>query len=172
MENQPMTNTDMIKNFEEKLGLSRYQMIAKLQVLEALRERFGDEVIEIVEKTTGKNTKDGFASLAVQKGSNSIEDLISVLWAPAITFGMAYTSESTVDGVQMKCTKCAWHEYMKAVDKLAPELNALKWGYHLYCITDPYICEGFNANIGFNRTSTLMEGHECCDHSYYYIQNK
>ena len=49
---------------------------------------------------------------------------------------------------------------------MAKEVGATDWGFEFFCKMDPPIIEGFNPNIQFRRTKTLMEGDECCNHYY------
>jgi len=55
-------------------------------------------------------------------------------------------------------TKCRWAE-------IFTELEAMdigKW----FCDADPIIVKAFNPKIKFERTKTLMDGDDCCDHLF------
>jgi hypothetical protein len=48
----------------------------------------------------------------------------------------------------------------------SPGLNAADWLYALVCASDPYTAASFDG-IRFERTKTLMQGDDCCDHAYF-----
>ncbi|RLD07223.1 MAG: hypothetical protein DRI65_05120 [Chloroflexota bacterium] len=102
-----------------------------------------------------------WSEIARAEESHSVADLIRLLWEPLKTRGFEFTVEQKEDGIQVYCTKCALYD-------LAREINGTDWMFYLNCGTDPYIVEGFNPKIKFQRAKTLMEGHECCDHYYEY----
>lgn len=56
-------------------------------------------------------------------------------------------------------TRCMWAEIFN-------ELGAPGIGYWL-CEGDAPISSAFNPVIGFQRSKTLMEGDDCCDHVFY-----
>ena len=144
----------------ERQRLSRVHMRNQVALLAALRERLGDEVLSVAEQHTGAAARQGWSRLAARHGSNSIADLVKLLWEPLTAQGLEYTSEESDGGLKMTCTKCPLHE-------LAKEIGHAEIVYALTCGTDPYMVEGFNAKMGFRRTKTLMQGHDCCDHFYY-----
>jgi hypothetical protein len=43
---------------------------------------------------------------------------------------------------------------------------AAEVGYSFYCCWDYGFCQGLNPHIKFTRTKTLMQGDDCCDHTY------
>lgn len=140
--------------------LSRLYMQDTVALLTARREKLGDEVLTVAEQYTGDGMRRHFAEMASRHGSNSIADLIQLLWEPMLARGQEYTMEARDGGVQIRCTKCYLQEW-------AAEWGAPEVAYRLTCSTDPYIVEGFNPKIGFRRDKTLMEGHDCCNHFYY-----
>lgn len=130
------------------------------RLLDALKERFGGEVEEIVDRFTSKKAHKDGEELARKLGSNTIEDIVQELWVNSLPLGLEYTSEEKEDGLQMKCTKCYVCDTVK-------RLGVGDWGYHLFCVGDPSFVEGFNPKIGFIRTKSIMEGHDCCNHFFY-----
>ena len=128
--------------------------------LDALHERFGAKLIEVIEMVVAENSRLDWAEVARRETSHTIDDLIRLLWEPGREKGCAYTVEARDDGVQIHCTYCPFAE-------LGKKIGGTKWLYHLLCMGDPYIIEGFNPEMGFRRTKTLMEGDECCDHFYF-----
>ena len=131
-------------------------------MLKIMKDRFGDEVYDVFVKEEGENARSLWKSIGEKANDNSIESLIQHLWEPLREKGdFEYTVEKTESGVQIKCTKC--HPY-----DLAKQHGITEQVYYMGCEMDPFIVEGFNPNIGFKRTKTLMQGDDCCDHFYYY----
>jgi hypothetical protein len=122
----------------------------KIALLNAFKKKYGSEEAS---RETYQNKNPG-------DGERSIEDLLNIIWEPLRKQGLEFSMERTEMGVQMKCTKCP-------VADLYKQAGGTEWGYHLYCAADKHIVEAFNSKIGFRRTKTLMEGHDCCDHFYY-----
>jgi predicted ArsR family transcriptional regulator len=127
-------------------------------LLNALKDKFGPEVVEVVAQANSKAVCQQY--LVQAAGQGSIEDLINLLWEPLRSKGYEFTTQQAENGVQMKCTACPWAMLYK-------NLGGAEWGYHLYCAADEHLVAGFNPAIGFKRTKTLMEGHDCCDHFYF-----
>jgi predicted ArsR family transcriptional regulator len=132
-----------------------------IMYFKAIKDYFGDDVAKIVEDVSCKNVFDYYKNLDIKKEDRTIEKLISILWEPGRIPGMSeFTYKKVDNGIQMNCTKCPYADVFKM-------LGATEWGYRLYCATDLSLVKGFNENIGFRRSKTLMEGHDCCDHFYY-----
>jgi hypothetical protein len=55
--------------------------------------------------------------------------------------------------------RCLWAEVFRSLD-------ASDIGYWI-CQGDGPVATAFNPQIHFQRTKTLMEGHDCCDHVYF-----
>lgn len=150
---------------EEKERIIREQYLDKVLLLNAIKERFGDEVIDIVEKVEAKRARNDWAKIAANQGEkNTIEDFIKLFWEPLRSEGFQFMIEHKDNGVLVKCTKCPLYYTARAV-------RGAEWGYHLICSTDPHIIEAFNPQIGFRRTKTLMQKHGCCEH-FYYMKDK
>jgi len=131
-------------------------------LLKIMKERFGEEVYEVFTKENGKKCHAVWKKKAAEVGDNSIESLIKHLWGNSPREdGLEFTTEKTESGYQMRCTKCPTYDYAKQ-HGITEEM------FYIICEGDPYFAEGFNPNIGFKRTKTLMQGDDCCDHFYYY----
>jgi len=132
-----------------------------IDILDRMKKRFGSEVYDVVEEMVADRTRAKWSGIAQGEESNTVDDLIRLLWEPLKIRGFEFTIERQDDGIQVYCTKCALCDY-------ANEINGTEWMFHIKCGSDPYIVEGFNPKIKFRRTKTLMEGHDCCDHYYGY----
>jgi fumarate reductase iron-sulfur subunit len=154
------------KTLEEKLAEQRWQMnrdfmVQTIDMLNRMKERFGEEVYEVVQEMVMERTLKKWSQIARNEESHTIADVIRLLWEPLKAKGFEFSFEQKGDGIQFCCTKCAHHD-------LAREIDGTDWMFYLKCYSDPYIVEGFNPKIKFRRTKTLMEGHDCCDHYYEY----
>jgi len=67
--------------------------------------------------------------------------------------------ELTDKKCQLKVTNCLWAKTFRAMD-------AGDIGYATCCYADISGAKAFNPNLKFERTKTLMEGHEYCDGTY------
>ena len=149
---------------EQRNQLQRAFMGRLVFLLRGLEQRLGDPLVAAVNDTMGEAIRAEWARLAEQTGSNTIEDLIRLLWEPLRSQGFEYTQEPRADGVQMRCTRCP-------VADRAREMHAADWMFRLDCGADEHIVTGFNPKIGFRRTKTLMQGDDCCDHFYFYKED-
>ena len=134
-------------------------------MLKIMKEHFGEEVYEVVVKAESEAILSNMRKRAEEIGENSIEAFIKDQWEPLPEQGYEYTVEKTASGYQMNVTKCPVYD-------LAKQQESTEQLFYLCCEGDQFIPEGFNPNIGFKRTKTLMEGHECCDHFYYYKESE
>jgi len=132
----------------------------QITVFNALKEEFGPQVTDVIRQANSREVCKTFSSLARQSGSNSIQDLVNVLWEPLRSKGYEFTVEQTGDGVQMHCLACPFAAMYRA-------MGGAEWGYALYCAADEDLVQAINPAIGFKRSQTLMEGHPCCDHFYF-----
>lgn len=150
-----------IKELQKKVNiLNLTHAKNKILIIETLVKKYGTEVYQVLEHGIGSDTISMFGELGARTKNRSIEELIEILWEPLKKDGFEYSIENRSDGVQMKCTKCPYADLYKSLD-------SVKIGYILYCAQDQYLNEGFNKNIGFKRTKTIMEGDDYCDHFYF-----
>jgi len=132
-------------------------------IIKAMKERFGEEAYDVIMEINNARVKKAWRKKAEEHGDNSIESLIKLLWE-TLPQNFEYTMEKTDAGVQFKCTKCP------TADR-ALRLGVGEYMYYVICKNDWAVAEGFNPNIGFTMTKTLMQGDDCCNHFYYYKDN-
>jgi predicted ArsR family transcriptional regulator len=145
---------------EQLRRTNRWHNREKVALLVALKKRFGSEVVTVVGEVIAERAQRYGSMIAQRQGGSSIEDLLRLLWEPERANGLEYTIERRADGVQIRCTRCPMCD-------LAREIDSQEWMYHLVCAADPHIASGFNPKIGLRRTTTVMEGHDSCDHFYF-----
>ena len=130
-------------------------------VLKILKEHYGEEVCHIFAKLQGEKILEDVRKKSEEIEDKSIDSYIKLLYEPCLALGNELTIEKTDEGVQLYCGRCMPHDGAK-------RHGLVEEGYYIACSTDPYLIEGFNPNIGLKRTKTKMQGHDCCDHFFYY----
>jgi len=126
--------------------------------LNAFAEELGwDKTKEITRKVISELAGQAGRDLAKAAGGNSLECLGRV----AMCFGQdgvldAEVKENTADCVRMDVTKC---DYVGMYKRLGLE----ELGSLLSCERDFYLFKGFNPDLEFTRTSTIMSGGKICD---------
>ncbi len=133
------------------------QIVALVRAMEA---HFGPDVQQVIGHIPCDMAHEKWAQRADAKGDHSMEGLLETLWEPLKARGFVFTREDRLEGVQYRVTKCPKAD-------LAISLDAADLGYTFFCATDACLAEGWNEQIGFRRTQTLMEGHTVCDHYYW-----
>jgi predicted ArsR family transcriptional regulator len=133
---------------------------ARVDDLNALRAEFGPRVEEIVKASRAKKLEANWRKIAEAHSRNDIQGIKETLWQWVLDAGIEYEFEDTAEGTQFRVTRCPLAE-------MAREIGAADWGFICFCADDPPMVAGFNPKMGFRRTKTLMEGHDCCDHFYF-----
>ena len=145
---------EMNEEFDDKM----WQNTAHL--LKLMKDHFGEEAYQVVVKAQSEGVCQHWRKKAEEHGDNSIESLIKLLWE-GLPPDFEWTMEKTEAGFQFKCTKCP-------IADRALRLGVGEQMYYVVCKNDWAAAEGFNPNMGFTMTKTLMQGDDCCNHFYYY----
>lgn len=147
------------KQVQERLR--EQECVSVAWMLKFMNEHFGKNAYEIFVKAQSEGRRSHFSKLAEEDGDNSIEALIKILFEPNREPVTAYTVEERSSGFQMNITKC-WP------DNIAKRHGIMEQLFYTCCACEQFMVEGFNPNIGFIRTKTLMQGDDSCDHFFYY----
>jgi predicted ArsR family transcriptional regulator len=140
---------------------ARWNTTDKIDLFNSLGVRFGKEKVGgVIDKVVAAHIQPEWEELALKQPSCSIDDLIRLLWEPLTNQGFDVEIKKQTDGVQIHCTHCPHAD-------LGRQIGGADWLYHLVCSGDPHTAAGFNPQIGFRRTMTLMEGLASCDHFYF-----
>ena len=67
--------------------------------------------------------------------------------------------EDRPDRVAYCFTRCVWADHFRRLGR--PDIG------HWFCDGDDQWARHFNPRIGFQRTRMLMDGDECCDHTFF-----
>ncbi len=95
-----------------------------------------------------------------EKTGRSLTALMKTLWGgmdPDFRFEIVRQTEGEAE---IRCTRCPFADL-----SLANGMREV--GFSTYCMADYGIVKGFNGDIRFERTKTLMEGDDCCNHAYF-----
>ena len=125
----------------------------------AVQTKYGDEGVEAIHHAFKEVAVEGSGKMAREAGAPTLQAFCSALEAGCAGSHEWLKLEDT-DKRQAYCfTRCMWAEVFA-------ELDALDIGFWL-CEGDAPTASAFNPAIGFQRTKTLMEGDDCCDHIFY-----
>jgi predicted ArsR family transcriptional regulator len=136
-------------------------------LLSNLTMKYGEKAGVTVEKAISVCIAEDWAKIGASEAhpGTEIADFIRILWVPLQNEGFVYTYETMDQSVIFNVSKCPVYE-------LAKSTGLHKWLYHLACATDLTSTCAFSSAIQFQRTKTLMEGFEYCNHTYTRIENE
>ena len=137
-------------------GLYRWHLQRILQIIDALKEVYGPEVIGAAAEYTAKSRYDEGAALASERGGNALADIV-----PVFTFGNDenIVSRSDTEAV-IKWQGCP-------AGRIAHEMGRSDVFFDLYCKSDCAMVSGFNSGLECEHIKTVMKGDGCCVHRIY-----
>lgn len=143
--------------------LTRREIEARIlaPVVDALGARFGrDEVVAVVREVIVNLAREQGRAMAAARGDNSLTAFAGTLepWTRDDALRMEVHEQSDAR-LSFDVTRCRYAELYRALG--IPELGAV-----LSCNRDAALIEGFNPDVRFARTQTIMQGAPCCDFRY------
>ncbi len=143
--------------------LKRREIEARIvkPLLERLGEEFGQErVQELASEVVVEVAQGQGAELAGHLGGNDLQTFADSMenWTKGGALELEIVEQSS-DVFKFNVTRCRYAEMYR--DLGMPELGA-----HLSCDRDGTMVEGFNPDIEFTRTQTIMKGAIHCDFVY------
>ena len=143
--------------------LTRREIEARIlaPVVEALGQEFGrDRVIEVVRDVIVALARAQGEGLAAARQDASLTSFAGTLepWTRDGALTMIMREQSD-DELAFDVTRCRYAEMYRALG--IPELGAV-----LSCNRDAALIEGFNPEVHFTRTQTIMGGASHCDFRY------
>ena len=132
----------------------------QIELLKSMHNNYGNMFADLIEFIMKEKMLIVWNEQSCLCRTHTCKDLVRELWDSMAELGFEYTATETDEGIQIRCSRCPYNETVENDDDR-------KWLYHLFCSGDPYIVEGFNPQMGFRRTKTLIEGDSYCDHFYY-----
>jgi hypothetical protein len=137
----------------------------KIAALESVTERFGeDRVVSVVRKLCADETAAYWRELAAREG-RTLDDLLRLLWGPLPQQGFDFTFEKLPDGVRAHVVRCPMAD-LAADLEVAGYPAARRWMYEIVCSTDFHVPQAFEQPLSFERSKTLMQGADHCNHRY------
>lgn len=130
----------MLERFADEFGTERVHELARDVVVDVAREQ-GAAIAD----SLGNNDLETFAASMehwMQDGALEVEIL-----------------ERTAETFRFNVTRCRYAEMYRS-------LGISELGATLSCNRDATLIEGFNGDIEFNRTQTIMSGADHCDFAY------
>lgn len=122
-----------------------------------IEEMGRDRAIETTTRVIQGMTREAGRQTAREIGSNTMDDLANVMsaWSEG---GLLEEEilEQTDKTYFFNVTRCRYAEQYE-------KFGIKEFGYCLSCCRDEPFIEGFNPNIKFKRTQTIMEGAPHCD---------
>jgi len=125
----------------------------------AVQTKYGDEGVEAIHHAFKERAVERSGKMAREAGAPTLQAFCSALEAGCAGSQEWLKLEDTDTRQAYRFTRCMWAEVFA-------ELDALDIGFWL-CEGDAPTASAFNPAIGFQRTKTLMEGDDCCDHIFY-----
>ncbi|MCL2604461.1 MAG: L-2-amino-thiazoline-4-carboxylic acid hydrolase [Defluviitaleaceae bacterium] len=133
-----------------------WECTEKARILKIMKEHFGEEAYQVFLKAEEEEAHSYYNEKAKELGDNSIEAFVKDTWEASRAQGMEFTIEKSESGVRQIVTKCPLHN-------IAKQHGTTEQIFYAYCERDRFMVEGFNSDIEFIRTKTLMRGDDCCD---------
>lgn len=158
-----MSNEDTAKSADPAAGLTllqRREIEARIAgpLIAAFRREFGDErALAVVRGVIADLSRQSGADLARRVGEATLPAFASCLdlWKAGGALEIEIL-ESSAERLDFNVTRCRYAEMYR-------ELGLADLGGSLSCLRDFALVEGFNPEIGLERTQTLMEGAPHCD---------
>ncbi len=142
---------------EERLNRLRELMQERASLYKALIDKFGPGVLDVIKQHVIDGATNDLQQKALVK--RDLSAVIELLWnhvAPDVDYTIV---AQTPDHLEFNVTRCIWADEMRKHD-------AGDIGYAFNCCYDFGFCQGLNPAIRFTRTKTLMQGDDCCNHTY------
>lgn len=128
-------------------------------LIKAFTEEIGKEkTLAVVQKVIADLALKSGKDLAAKLGGNSLEDLMGKVLPLFDKDGsLEYELlENTSNSAALNITRCKYAEMYR-------KHGLQEFGFHMSCARDSYSFEGFNPEIEFTRTQTIMEDAKFCD---------
>ena len=134
----------LARELEQLLGRNK-----TLEVMGRAREKY---ILELTKKERGliRNFEDFKASEKTENASPYFSHTLTLTYP-----------EETPDRLTLHVTECLWAKVFK-------EINATDLGYVLFCQPDFAYAKACHPKIKMRRTKTLMQGDDCCNHTFYW----
>ena len=130
-----------------------------LTAVSAIRESYGDDGVEVIHQAFKKRAAELGKDRSLKLRNRSLRAFCSALERGCAGTNQWHKVDDTDNRQAYRFTHCMWADVFK-------QLGAEGIGFWI-CEGDEPAVTAFNDQIGFKRTMTLMQGHDCCDHVYF-----
>jgi len=140
---------------------------AKVQLARELEQVLdGGKAFEVIAKAQEKIAYNWVKQITEKHRINSFDDFVVVMKKIINSPMRQHTTTLTIqEETPKKLTLCTT-ECLRA--KIFKEMNATDLGYLMFCHQDSKTAKDFHPKIRFEQTKNLMQGDDCCDHTYYW----
>lgn len=129
-------------------------------IVEKVREKYGEDGETTVKQAFIDSVVNSLDGVFDQISQRNLENWKQFL-LPALGVGhIGGIEKQTGKDLRFKFTGCTWAKVFTAIGK--PEIG------HLFCDCDEPMVKSFNNEIEFDRTKTLMDGDDHCNHRYFF----
>jgi predicted ArsR family transcriptional regulator len=142
---------------DQEMERFKAQMNQRAVLFRRLVDRLGGEVLDIVEEYTIEQVRNKLQAADLQE--RNLEKVMELLWDQMGEGTEFRVEEWTPEVLRLRVTRCMIADEMR-------QLRAADVGGAFYCAYDHGFCQGLNPEIRFTRTKTLMQGEDCCNHTY------
>ena len=156
--------------FQEKMNLTyeeffRRVLGSKAQLARELERVLGKKkAFEVIEKAQEKIARNWVKQMTEKHRINSFDDFVVVMKKIINSPMRQHTTTLAVqEETPKKLTLCTT-ECLRA--RIFKEMDAADLGYLMFCHQDSQTAKDFHPKIRFERTKNLMQGDDCCDHTY------
>jgi hypothetical protein len=133
------------------------------EIIQTLRRDLGDpETIRLLNLNSDEMGRARGQMQAERSPDNSFESFVS-LFRQMVDSGESLTGEvveDTESTLELRVTECLWEMVFREAG-LAGEI-----GHAAVCNMDYAWPSAFNPDFKMERSKTLMQGHDCCNHRY------
>lgn len=141
----------------EVLALLKREMRDRAGLFRELVKKYGPGIVEAVREYVEKSTEERVRGADLPR--RNLEAILELVWKPSAgTLEWEVASKSAAE-LRIRVTKCLYADEMR-------RREAADIGFAFYCAFDDGFCRGFNPDLTFTRTKTLMTGDDCCNHTY------
>jgi hypothetical protein len=142
---------------QERLERLRAEMGQRAALFKTLVNEFGPRILDVAKQHLIDTVQAQFENMTLPQ--RDLDAVMKLLW-DGVGDDLDFSVEAqTPKHLKLRVTHCMWADEMR-------KLNAAEIGYVFSCCWDQGFCAGLNPAIKFTRTKTLMQGDECCDHTY------
>lgn len=134
-----------------------------IPILQGLRSQIGEDAfIDMLKQASAESGRNAGRNMALSIPDADFASFKSWATAPDRFFQHVLTWDVVEDSetaLEVKVTECLWAKTFR-------EAGATDIGYAGVCHGDFAMASAYNSHMRMERTKTLMQGHDCCNHRW------